>query len=86
MFERRLVGKLLGSNGVSSNLLFPLPRLIQMRIGKCAASRLHERSELPQIGWPTCTLVNGLRVSHNGTVIDANHLDILVASEKARIF
>ena len=86
MFERHLGSQLLGSDGISSNLLLSPLNLVQMRIGKCVTGRLHERSKPLEVGWPTCTLVNGLRVSHNGTVIDANHLDILVANEEARIF
>ena len=85
MFERCLRNQLLGSNGVFGNLLFPLLRLVEMKIGRSVTDRLHERSEPPHVGWSARTIVDGFRVSYYGAVVNADHSDICLAGEEARI-
>ena len=85
MFKRRLRNQLLGSNGVFGNLLFPFPRLVKMRIGGSVADRLHKRSKPPQVSWSACAILNGLRVSHNGAIVNADHPYICLTGEEARI-
>ena len=85
MFERSLCSHLLGENGVFGNLLFSSLRLVEMRIGRCVTGRLQERGKPPNVGRYTRTLVDGLRVSHNATIVNADHLHAFVASEETRI-